>query len=101
MKLVDAINRRLARVRTVTMLRISAVFTILGLACMVWSMLQPTPLPVMLAMSVGQVFGMTAFGLYLAVIVIDLRRGRRARRESQDLAAEAARAVAASEEKKR
>lgn len=73
---------RVKRVQMSTLLRLSAIFTILGLALMVWSLLAPTPLPVMLAMSVGQVFGTMAFGMYLIAIVIDLRRTRRARRES-------------------
>jgi hypothetical protein len=58
-------------------LRISAVLTLIGLALMAWSMLQPTPLPVMLAMSVGQGIGCMAFGLYLYVVIRDIRRGRR------------------------
>jgi peptidoglycan/LPS O-acetylase OafA/YrhL len=57
-----------------TALRWSALFTLVGLALMVWSMLQPTPLPVMLAMSVGQLIGTAAFGLYLLVVVRELRR---------------------------
>jgi hypothetical protein len=61
----------------VTALRISAVLTLIGLALMVWSMLQPTPLPVMLAMTVGQGVGTTAFGLYIYVVVRELRRERR------------------------
>jgi hypothetical protein len=50
------------------------VLTLIGLAFMAWSMLQPTPLPVILAMSVGQAFGTTAFALYLYVIVRELRK---------------------------
>jgi hypothetical protein len=72
------------KLRLPLLLRISAVLTIVGLAFMVWSILQPTPLPVMLAMSVGQFVGMVAFGLYLYVIVVDLRRSRRARRDSMN-----------------
>ena len=86
------LSSMLARAKCIpmpTLLRLSAVFTILGLALMVWSLLAPTPLPVMLAMSVGQMFGTAAFGLYLIVIVIDLRRDRRARRESQNLEVQA------------
>ena len=64
------------------LLQISAVLTIVGLLLMVWSLVQPTPLPVMLAMSVGQAIGTSAFALYLIAIVVDLRRVRRARRES-------------------
>ena len=57
-----------------TLLRIAAALTLIGLALMVWSMLVPTPLPVMLAMTVGQAIGTTAFGLYLFVVVRELRR---------------------------
>lgn len=85
MKIVAKLVARAKRLRMATLLRISAVFTIFGLAFMVWSLIVPTPMPVMLAMSVGQVFGTIAFGLYLVAIVIDLRRDRRARRESARL----------------
>jgi len=57
-----------------TALRVSALLTLIGLAFMVWSMIEPTPLPVMLAMSVGQAFGTAAFGIYLWVVVRELRR---------------------------
>lgn len=60
-----------------TALRISALLTLIGLALMVWSMVQPTPLPVMLAMTVGQAVGTTAFGLYLYIVIRELRRERR------------------------
>lgn len=60
-----------------TALRVSAVLTLVGLALMTWSMLEPTPLPVMLAMTVGQGIGCMAFGLYLFVVIRDIRRGRR------------------------
>jgi hypothetical protein len=64
-----------------TLLRLSAVLTLIGLAFMAWSLVRPTPLPVILAMSVGQVFGTTAFALYLVVLwreAIVKRRERRA-----------------------
>ena len=60
-----------------TALRVSALLTLIGLAFMVWSMIEPTPLPVMLAMSVGQGFGTLAFGIYLYVVVRALRRDYR------------------------
>ena len=62
---------------TQRLLRISAALTIVALALMVWSMLEPTPLPVMLAMSVGQGIGTIAFGLYLYVVIADFRRERK------------------------
>ncbi|MBP8806979.1 MAG: hypothetical protein KBG48_21225 [Kofleriaceae bacterium] len=64
-------------------LRVSALLTLLALALMVWSVLQPTPLPVMLAMSVGQGIGTLAFGLYGWVVFADLRRIRRLAREAE------------------
>lgn len=58
-------------------LRVSAALTLIALGLMVWSMLVPTPLPVMLAMSVGQVVGTTAFAIYVVIVVRQLRRERR------------------------
>ncbi len=62
---------------TLKLLRVSAALTIIALALMVWSLLEPTPLPVMLAMSVGQGIGTIAFGLYLYVVIADFRRERK------------------------
>lgn len=62
-------------------LRASAVLTLIALGMMIWSVLRPTPLPVMLAMSVGQGIGTIAFGIYGWIVLVDLRRLRqRARR---------------------
>ncbi|MEZ4399558.1 MAG: hypothetical protein R3B06_06050 [Kofleriaceae bacterium] len=74
-------------------LRISAGLTLLALALMVWSLVTPTPLPVMLAMSVGQVIGTAAFAMYGWVVLVDLRRIRRLARIAA--AEEEARAAAA------
>jgi uncharacterized protein (DUF2062 family) len=70
-------------------LRISAVLTMIGLALMCWSILQPTPLPVMLAMTVGQGIGVLAFGIYGYIVVRELRR-ELAQRRSDARAASAA-----------
>jgi hypothetical protein len=59
-----------------TALRVSALLTLIALALMVWSILAPTPLPVMLAMTVGQAIGSVAFGIYLYIVVRDVRRKR-------------------------
>lgn len=67
------------------MLRIAAVSTLLAIALMVWSVFQPTPMPVMLAMSVGQGLGTGAFALYGLAILIDLRRARRVPRSEKGL----------------
>lgn len=58
------------------LLRASAVLTLGALALMVWSLVRPTPLPIILAMSLGQLLGTIAFAIYLAVVVRDLRRAR-------------------------
>jgi peptidoglycan/LPS O-acetylase OafA/YrhL len=60
-------------------LQVSAVLTLLALGLMVWSFAQPTPLPVMLAMTVGQLFGTIAFSIYLWVVVRDVRRAWKAK----------------------
>jgi hypothetical protein len=74
------IGSRIAGLSGSLMLRLSAVLTLFGLAFMVWSMMEPTPLPVMLAMTVGQGLGTTAFAIYLFIvireIVREVRRGR-------------------------
>ena len=74
------VRRRLAAMDLSKLLRASAALTLLALGLMVWSMVQPTPLPVMLAMSVGQGLGTLAFALYGYAVIADLRRARRARR---------------------
>lgn len=69
------------------LLRWSAILTLVALVMMVWSMAVPTPLPVMIAMTVGQGLGTIAFGLYICVVVQDFRRLRgekRAKRDSLD-----------------
>lgn len=73
-----------------TLLYVSAILTLIALALMVWSVLQPTPLPVMLSMSVGQGIGTLAFGLYGWVVLVDLRRLRRNAKKGAELAHHAA-----------
>ena len=73
---------KLPYVRSMTLLMVSGALTLVALGLMAWSMLVPTPLPVMLAMTIGQVVGTTAFALYIFVVLRDIRRDRRARRDS-------------------
>jgi hypothetical protein len=56
---------------------VAASMTLLGLALMVWSMAQPTPMPVILAMSVGQGLGIFAFLLFGIVVLVDQLRTQR------------------------
>lgn len=67
--------RRLLKISA--LLKISSVLTLIGLALMVWSLAQPTPMPVILAMSLGQVLGILAFLLFGTAILIDQFRKQR------------------------
>ena len=60
--------------RKLLALQIAGVLTIIGLALMVWSLYQPTPMPVMLAMTVGQALGTLALLLFLIVVSGDVYR---------------------------
>ena len=57
-------------------LRAACFLALLGIALMVWSLLVPTPMPVLVAMSVGQVLGTLSLVAFLFVVVADLRRAR-------------------------
>jgi hypothetical protein len=50
------------------------VLALAALALMVWSLLDPRPVPVIVAMSVGQVLGTLSFLAFLVVVATDLRR---------------------------
>jgi hypothetical protein len=63
------------------LLVIASILTLCALALMVWSLLVPTPMPVMVAMSAGQVLGTAAFGAYGYVVIKDVLRLRRERTE--------------------
>jgi hypothetical protein len=65
------------RITAQTGLYISVVLTLVALALMCWSLLVPTPLPVMVAMSAGQGLGTLAFLIYGFVVFKDLTRARR------------------------
>ena len=63
--------------RTRGILVVAAIMTLIGLALMIWSMAVPTPMPVILAMSVGQVLGILAFALFGIVVLVDQLRQQR------------------------
>jgi len=58
------------------LVRVGAVLALVGLALFVWSVLDPRPVPVVVAMSVGQGIGTLSFLLYVLAIYLDLRRAR-------------------------
>ena len=77
------------------LLRVAGVLTLLALALMVWSVIQPTPMPVLLAMSLGQLLGTLAFAMYGLVVFADLRRQYVRRKDAASTAAAAAASEAA------
>ncbi len=52
---------------------VSAVMALVSLGLMVVSIVFPQPLLLVLAMSLGQLFGTTSLALYLLAIVLDLQ----------------------------
>jgi hypothetical protein len=62
--------------RSTRLLRVACLLTLVALALMVWSLLEPTPMPVIVAMSIGQALGTLSLLAYLAVVIADLRRRR-------------------------
>jgi len=54
----------------------SCVVALVALALIVWSILDPRPVPVVLSMSVAQGLGTLSFLGYLAVVVADLWKAR-------------------------
>ena len=61
-------------------LRTACVLALIGIGLMVWSLLDPTPMPVLVAMSLGQLFGTLSLLAFLGVVVADLRRAFETRR---------------------
>ena len=55
---------------------------IAALALIVWSLLDPRPIPVILAMSVAQGLGTLSFAAFLVVVVRDLRTAQRKEHEA-------------------
>lgn len=70
----------LKRLSVEAMVRFACVTNLVSLALMCWSVLDPTPLPVMLSMSLGQVIGTLALACYLGAVLLYQVRLRRARR---------------------
>jgi hypothetical protein len=48
----------------------ACVLNLLAIALMIWSVLDPTPLPVMVVMSIGQVIGTCGLLCYLAAVLV-------------------------------
>ena len=54
-------------------LRQRAVLPLLGVVFMIWSLIEPTPMPRMAAVTVGQALGTAAFAIYVFLAVRELR----------------------------
>ena len=67
--------KRLQRHSVISLIRVACYVALVGLAVMAVSILYPAPLPVIFAMSVGQVIGIVAFLCYLLSILMDVVRG--------------------------
>lgn len=70
------LEERLQKGSVFRLTRVACVLALIGLVMMVYSILSPRPLPVILAMSVGQMFGMAAVACYLLAILVDMARSR-------------------------
>lgn len=57
-------------------LRAACFLALIAIALMVWSVLDQRPAPVVIAMSVGQVFGTLALVAFLFVVLLDLRAAK-------------------------
>jgi hypothetical protein len=66
---------RIARVSREDVIRVACILALLALALIVWSLLDPRPIPVILAMSLGQAIGTLSFAAFLVVVLRDLRAG--------------------------
>lgn len=69
---------RVLHTSVVTLTRAACIFALLGLSLMSYSIIDPRAIPVITAMSVGHVFGISAFACYLLAIVLDIRNRDRA-----------------------
>ncbi len=67
--------KRLQKRSVVGVARLACYVALVGLAVMAASILDPAPLTVIFAMSVGQVIGILAFLCYLLSILMDVVRG--------------------------
>lgn len=75
MSLRDALVSRLQRQSKVGMIRLACWIALVGLAVMCASIVFPSPLLIIFAMSGGQVIGIVAFLCYLLSVLMDVVRG--------------------------
>ena len=70
-------------VRMRWILNVSCACALLALALMTWQLFEPRVVPVIVAMSLGQVLGTASFAAYLFVVFADFRTQRRGQSASR------------------
>ena len=60
--------------RALGILRFAAVLALVALGLMVWSLLDPTKGPILIALSIGQAIGTASFVAFAIVAAWDVRR---------------------------
>lgn len=68
-KLPQAAAHKLGALGPSRLVLAACILSLVALALMIWSVLDPTPLPVMVVMSVGQVIGTLGLLCYVAAVV--------------------------------
>lgn len=64
------------RVGTHKLVTASCVLGLVAMAMMCWSVLDPTPMPVLVAMSAGQAVGTLSLLCYVLAVFLEARRAR-------------------------
>lgn len=62
----------------------ACIWSLIALGLISWALIHPKPLPVIVAMSVGQMIGTLAFLLFLGSIALDVRANYRLTRRTGD-----------------
>jgi hypothetical protein len=68
------IQERLEHQSVRRLTRSAVVLALIGLGTMAFSIVVPRPLPIILAMSIGQLIGILAFFFYLLAVIVDMLR---------------------------
>lgn len=71
---------KLPRLDATRLIRLASLAILASLALMAWGIVDPRPLPVVMAMSVGQAVGIAGAALFVLVVVQDLHRLMQKRR---------------------
>jgi nitrate reductase gamma subunit len=71
---VTVTKKVLLRLSALFNLSHSAVLRLLGIAFLVWTLVEPTPMPGIAAMTLGHALGTVAFTIYVYLVVRELQR---------------------------